>query len=60
MFLYTSANWKKLKSAAQRAAHVDGWQDDSIYGKLPLQKDFVRMPAVDESYESIPKTAKKK
>jgi len=60
MFLYTSANWKKLQSAAQRAAHVDGWQDDSIYGKLPLQKDFVRMPAVDESYESIPKTAKKK
>jgi len=59
MFLYTSANWKKLQSAAKRAANVNGWQDDSIYGKLPLQKDFVKMPAYDESYESFVKTAKK-
>ena len=43
-----------------RAAHVDGWQDDSTHGKLPLQKDQVKMPKVDESYQSIPKTAKKK
>jgi 4-hydroxybutyryl-CoA dehydratase/vinylacetyl-CoA-Delta-isomerase len=59
MFLYTSANWKKLQSAAKRAARVDGWQDDPIYGMLPLQRDFVKMPAVDDSYESIALTAKK-
>jgi 4-hydroxybutyryl-CoA dehydratase/vinylacetyl-CoA-Delta-isomerase len=60
MFLYGSADWKKLKSAAKRAAHVDGWQDDPTYGKLLQQKDQVKMPGVDESYQSIPKTAKKK
>jgi hypothetical protein len=60
MFLYGSADWKKLKSAAKRAAHVDGWQSDPIYGKLLNQKDHVRMPAVDESYKSIPVTAKRK
>ena len=59
MFLYTSANWKKLQSAAKRAARVDGWQDDAIYGKLPLQKDFIKMPATDESYKSIALTSKK-
>jgi aromatic ring hydroxylase len=60
MFLYGSADWKKLKSAAQRAAHIDGWQNDPIYGKLLNPKEQVRMPAVDESYRSIPLTAKKK
>jgi 4-hydroxybutyryl-CoA dehydratase/vinylacetyl-CoA-Delta-isomerase len=59
MFLYTSANWKKFQSAAKRAAHVDGWQDDLTYGKLPLRKDFVKMPPIDESYKSFAKTAKK-
>jgi 4-hydroxybutyryl-CoA dehydratase / vinylacetyl-CoA-Delta-isomerase len=59
MFLYGSADWKKLQSAAKRAARIDGWQDDPIYGKLPLPKDFVKMPAVDESYESIALTTKK-
>ena len=51
---------EKIQSAAKRAARINGWQDDPIYGKLPLQKDFVKMPAVDESYESIPKTAQEK
>jgi hypothetical protein len=60
MFLYGSADWKKLKSAAKRAAHVDGWQNDPVYGKLLIPKEQVRMPAVDESYQSIPKTPKKK
>ncbi|MCK7512096.1 MAG: hypothetical protein MZV70_53990 [Desulfobacterales bacterium] len=59
MFLYTSADWKKFQSAAKRAAEIDGWQDDRTYGKLPLQKDFVKMPAVDESYKSIVPTVKK-
>ena len=58
MFLYGSADWKKLRSAAQRATRIDGWQDDPIYGKLPLQEDYVKMPAFDESYKSIPVTAK--
>jgi Aromatic ring hydroxylase len=60
MFLYGSADWKKLKSAAKRAAHVDGWQDNPIYGKLLSTKEQVKMPAIDESYKSIPITAKKK
>jgi len=60
MFLYGSADWKKLKSAAKRAAHVDGWQDDPTYGKLLQTKEQVKMPDVDESYQSIPKTPKKK
>jgi 4-hydroxybutyryl-CoA dehydratase/vinylacetyl-CoA-Delta-isomerase len=59
MFLYTSADWKKFQSAAKRAVEIDGWQDDRTYGKLPLQKDFVKMPAVDESYRSIVPTVKK-
>jgi len=59
MFLYGSADWEKLKSAAKRVAHIDGWQGDPIYGNLPLQKDYVdpKMPLVDESYASIPMTA---
>ena len=60
MFLYGSADWDKLKSAAKRAAHVDGWQDDPVYGKLLIPKEQVKMPAVDESYQSIPKTVRKK
>jgi len=60
MFLYGSADWKKLKSAARRAAHVDGWQNDPVYGKLLSAKEQVKMPAVDESYRSIPITAKRK
>jgi 4-hydroxybutyryl-CoA dehydratase/vinylacetyl-CoA-Delta-isomerase len=60
MFLYGSAPWKKYHAAVKRAARIDGWQDDPIYGKLPVRTDFVKMPAVDESYQSIPKTAKKK
>jgi len=60
MFLYGSAPWKKYHAAVKRAARIDGWQDDPTYGKLPLQKDQVKMPKVDESYQSIPKTAKKK
>jgi len=59
MFLYTSADWKKLQSAARRAAGVRGWEDDRTYGKLPRQRDFVRMPAVDASYVSFPETARK-
>jgi 4-hydroxybutyryl-CoA dehydratase/vinylacetyl-CoA-Delta-isomerase len=59
MFLYTSADWKKFQSAAKRAVEIDGWQDDRTYGKLPLQKDFVKMPAVDESYKSIVPTGNK-
>lgn len=58
MFLYTSANWKKLQSAAKRAAYIDGWQDDPIYGKLPFRKGEAKMPPIDESYASIAKTAK--
>jgi 4-hydroxybutyryl-CoA dehydratase/vinylacetyl-CoA-Delta-isomerase len=57
MFLYGSADWQKLKSAARRAAHVDGWQDDPIYGKLLLAKEEVQMPDIDESYKSIPISA---
>ena len=52
--------WNKLKSAAKRAAHVDGWQDNPIYGKLLSVKEQVKMPAIDESYESRPKASKKK
>ena len=59
MFLYGSADWDKLKSAAKRAAHVDGWQDNPIYGKLPFGKEQIKMPKVDESYQSIPVTPKK-
>jgi 4-hydroxybutyryl-CoA dehydratase/vinylacetyl-CoA-Delta-isomerase len=59
MFLYASANWKKFQSAAKRAAHVNGWQDDPIYGKLPSIKEQVKMPPIDESYQSIPSAAKR-
>jgi len=59
MFLYGSADWKKLKSAAKRAAHIDGWQDDPTYGKLLNMKQEVAMPPVDESYRSIPVAAEK-
>jgi len=58
MFLYAGANWKKLQSAAKRAAYIDGWQDDPIYGKLPLRKGEAKMPPIDESYASFAKTAK--
>ncbi len=60
MFLYGSADRGKLKSAAKRAAHVDGWQKDPIYGRLLYAKEQVKMPKIDESYQSIPRTAKKK
>jgi 4-hydroxybutyryl-CoA dehydratase/vinylacetyl-CoA-Delta-isomerase len=59
MFLYASADWDKLKAAAKRAAHIDGWQDHPLYGKL-LTTEEVTMPAVDDSYESIPPTAGKR
>jgi len=59
MFLYGSANWKKLQAAARRAAHMDGWQNDTTYGKLPLIEDCVKMPAIDESYKSFAPTVKK-
>ncbi len=58
MFLYTAANWEKLHAAAKRAAYIDGWQDDPLYGKLPPRKGTVTMPVIDESYRSIAKTAK--
>lgn len=60
MFLYGSADWKRLKSAAMRAAHADGWQNDPVYGKLLSPREQVKMPAEDESYRSIPVTAKRK
>ncbi|MBW2090794.1 MAG: hypothetical protein JRI34_01550 [Deltaproteobacteria bacterium] len=59
MFLYASADWDKLKASAKRGAHIDGWQDHPIYGPLP-STDLVEMPEIDESYESIPLTAKAK
>ncbi len=59
MFLYGSAPWQKFQSAAKRAAYIDGWQDDPIYGKLPLRKGAAKMPPIDESYVSIAKTAKR-
>ncbi len=57
MFLYGSADWDKMKAAAKRAAHIDGWQDHPIYGRLPLTEAEVKMPPVDESYQAIPKSA---
>jgi 4-hydroxybutyryl-CoA dehydratase/vinylacetyl-CoA-Delta-isomerase len=59
MFLYGSADWKRLKSAARRAARIDGWQDDPVYGSL-LSQEKVQMPEVEESYVSIPVTAREK
>ncbi len=53
MHLFGSADWNKLKSAAKRAAHIDGWQDNPVYGKLVSSED-VKMPPVDESYEAYP------
>ena len=60
MFLYGSADWKKFQAAAKRAAGVGGWQDNAIYGKLLSRDDCVKMPAVDESYESIAPPLKKR
>ena len=57
ILLYLSADWKKPKSAAQRAAHVDGWQNDPVYGKLLIRREKVKMLPLDESYRSIPVTA---
>jgi len=57
MHLYGSADWNKLKAAAKRAAHIDGWQDDPTYGRLVSAED-VPMPPVDESYVSFPKALK--
>ena len=51
--------WKKFQAAARRAAHMDGWQENPIYGKLPRIQDCVKMPPVDTSYKSFPPTAKK-
>ena len=59
MFLYGSADWETLKAAAKRAAHIDGWQNNPIYGKM-LSPELVSMPAADESYASIPVTPKPK
>ncbi|MBS4023588.1 MAG: hypothetical protein KGZ79_14425 [Dethiobacter sp.] len=59
MFLYGSADWYKYKSAAKRAANIAGWQEHPIYGKLLSEIEEVKMPAVDESYKSIPITFKK-
>jgi 4-hydroxybutyryl-CoA dehydratase/vinylacetyl-CoA-Delta-isomerase len=53
MFLYGSADWKKLKSGAMRAARIDGWQSDPTYGKLLNEKDHVKMPEVDNGYEAM-------
>lgn len=60
MFLYGSADWKKLQAAAKRASGIDGWQDNEIYGKLLIRDQVVKMPPVDTSYESILPPAKKK
>jgi len=51
MFLYFSADWNRLKSAAKRLANIDGWQDDPTYGSLPSPKTTVKMPPVDDSYK---------
>lgn len=59
MFLYGSADWDKLKAAAKRAAHIDGWQDHPVYGNL-LSMDEVNMPDIENSFESIPETARSK
>ena len=53
MFLYGSADWKKLKSGAKRAARIDGWQDDPVYGKLLDEKENVKMPDVDPEYDAV-------
>lgn len=59
MFLYGSADWDTLKAAAKRSVHIDGWQENDIYGNL-LSPDDVPMPEIDNVYESIPETAGKK
>ncbi len=59
MFLYGSADWDRLKAAAKRAANIDGWQDNPVYGHLVSVDDEVPMPDYDESYESIPPTARR-
>ncbi len=47
MFLYSSAPWKKFPSAGQRAAYIDGWQDDQIYGKRLQRKGTAKLPPID-------------
>ncbi|HET58381.1 MAG TPA: hypothetical protein ENN35_08070 [Deltaproteobacteria bacterium] len=59
MFLYGSADWDRLKAAAKRAAHIEGWKDNPVYGSLVSADDEVSMPDYDESYESIPVTVGK-
>ncbi|OGR22770.1 MAG: hypothetical protein A2277_06685 [Desulfobacterales bacterium RIFOXYA12_FULL_46_15] len=51
-------DWSKLEAAVRRAAHMDGWQSDSTDGRLPLIKDCVKMPGLDESYEGFAPTLK--
>ena len=53
MFLYIGADWKKYKAAAKRAAHIDGWQNDPVYGPLPEPEKVVqpKLPKVDNSYK---------
>jgi len=51
MFLYTSANWSQMKAAAKRMAHIDGWQNDPLYGPIPDFADIIPMPPIDESYQ---------
>ena len=53
MFLYGSAEWQKLKSGAKRAAGIDGWQEDPVYGRLLDQKENVPMPEVDMDYDAV-------
>lgn len=57
MFLYGSADWDTLKAAAKRSVNIDGWQDNPVYGNL-LSPDDVKMPEIDDSFESIPKTVR--
>jgi len=38
---------------------MDGWQNDSVYGKLPTIAECVKMPPIDESYTSFAPRTKK-
>jgi 4-hydroxybutyryl-CoA dehydratase/vinylacetyl-CoA-Delta-isomerase len=53
IFLYMSADWNRYIAAAKRAAHIDGWQDDSTYGPLLDPEKVVepKMPPIDTSYK---------
>ncbi len=53
MFLYIGADWNKYKAAAKRSAHIDGWQNDPVYGPLPEPEKVVqpKLPKVDNSYK---------